>query len=134
MKKMIFFSLIVVVSFSCTPLKHAQTSIARGIAGSSVIKVSGHEVYCSQGQVCSEVEVLEITPVEKTKAVNVVLKNRTDHNAVVKIVVQMIEPDGTKTETRAELISIPPTELKTYTLTSLYKKDAKYRVLLNAAR
>ena len=43
-----------------SPLKRAQTGLARGIAGSDTIQVHGHEVYCSEGKVCAEVEVLAI--------------------------------------------------------------------------
>lgn len=138
MKKIVFLMLIVAFNFSCTPLKRAQTNFARSVAGSDVIKIGNHEAYCSQGQVCSEVDVLAISFDKEhddvVDTVKVVLKNRTDRNALVRIRLQITESDGRQVETRPELFSIPPTEEKTYKMPGVYKKGAKVRVLLNAAR
>lgn len=121
---------------SCTPLKRAQTGAARAIAGSEVLKVSGHEVYCSEGKVCAEIDVLSIS-VENEDGGRVVvrLKNRTGNNALVQIRLQIIDPANNEvlTETRPENVALPSTQEKDYRMPGVYRKDAVVRVLLNTA-
>lgn len=135
MKKIFLAIVLALVSFSCTPLKRAQTGIARGIAGSDVIKVGGHEVYCSEGKVCSEVDVLNISVEDRNGGrVRVVLKNRTDDTALVAIHLQIISATGeVLTETRPEQVALPATQEKTYEMPGVYRTGASVRVLLNTA-
>lgn len=120
---------------SCTPLKRAQTGLARGIAGSSTIKVDGHEVYCSEGKVCAEVDVLAIGVEDRDGGrVRVTLKNRTGNTALVQIRLQIMNAKHeVLSETRAENVALPPTQEKIYEMPGVYRKGATVRVLLNTA-
>jgi len=131
-----FIYFILVFSFiSCTPMKRMQTGISRGLIGSEKISIDGHEVYCSEGPVCSEVEVLAISVENRDGGrVRVTFKNRTDNQALVQVRLQIISADGeVLAETRAENFPIPPTQEKVYEMPGVYKKDAKVRVMINTA-
>ncbi len=134
MKKLVvLWCLLTVVA--CTPLKRAQTGLARGIAGSEVIKVDGHEVYCSEGKVCSEVDVLSIAVEDRDGGqVRVKLKNRTGNTALVQIRLEIRSADGEVfTETRPENVAIPGTQEKSYEMRGIFKKGASVRVIMNTA-
>ncbi len=120
---------------SCTPMKRAQTSLARGIAGSEVIKVGGHEVYCSEGKVCSEVDVLAISMEERDGGkIRVTLKNRTGNSALVQIHLEVRGSDGQiLTETRPENVPLPATQEKTYEMPGVARIGATVRVIMNTA-
>lgn len=122
-----------IVLASCTPLKRAQTGMARAIAGSDVIKVDGHEVYCSEGKVCSEVDVLAITILTETNTVRVTLKNRTGNSARVQIRLQIKDgkTGAVLTETRPEDVPLPPTQEVDYEVRYVYKENAVVRVIMN---
>lgn len=134
MKKILLASILILAA-SCTPLKRAQTGIARSIGGSEVIRVGGHEVYCSQGRVCAEVEVLSISAEDRDGGkVRVVLKNRTGNTALVAIHLQIQSASGeVLTETRPEQVALPATQEKAYEMPGVYKQGATVRVLLNTA-
>lgn len=127
--------IFLLLSCSCTPLKRAQTGLARAIAGSTKLHVNGHEVYCSEGKVCSEIDVLSINAEDKDKGrVKVLLKNRTGNTALIQIRLQLIADNGEiVSETRAENVAIKPTEEKLYDMPGFNKKGAKIVVLLNVA-
>ncbi len=131
----LFLLTALLLAASCTPLKRAQTGIARGIGGSEVIMVDGHEVYCSQGRVCAEVDVLSISVEDRDGGkVRVVLKNRTGNNALVAVRLEIKSASGeVLTETRPEQVALPATQEKTYEMPGVYKKGATVRVLLNTA-
>jgi hypothetical protein len=135
MKKIILLSGALLLMSSCTPMKRAQTSMARGIAGSEVIKVGGHEVYCSEGKVCSEVDVVAIWVEERDGGkVRVTLKNRTGNSALVQIRLEIRSSSGeVLTETRPENFPIPGTQEKTYEMPGVARTGATVRVILNTA-
>lgn len=135
MKKTIFLGIGLLLMMSCTPMKRAQTSLARGIAGSETIKVGGHEVYCSEGKVCSEVDVLAIAVEDRDGGkVRVTLKNRTGNNALIQIRLEIKDNQGqVLTETRPENVPLPPTQEKTYEMPGVARKGAGVRVILNTA-
>jgi hypothetical protein len=121
---------------SCTPLKRAQTGLARGIAGSDTIKVDGHEVYCSEGKVCAEVDVLAITVEDRDGGrVRVTLKNRTGNTALVQIRLQIKDRTSAEilSETRPENVALPGTQEKVYEMPGVYRQGALVRVQLNTA-
>jgi hypothetical protein len=121
---------------SCTPLKRTQTGLARAIAGSDTIKVGGHEVYCSEGKVCSEIDVLAISVEDRDGGkVRVTLKNRTGNTALAQIRLQVRNPTTGEvlSETKPENIAIAPTQEKIYEMPGIYRKGSVVRVLLNTA-
>jgi hypothetical protein len=130
---------LIVISFlclsSCTPMKRAQTGIARSIAGSTEIKIDGNEVYCSQGEVCSEVDVVAIAMEDRNGGkVRVTLKNRTGNTALIQIRLEVKSPQGeVLVETRPENFVLPPTQEKTYEMPGIARQGAKLRVILNTA-
>lgn len=140
MKKLIVLAMASIAAFllvsGCTPLKRAQTGLARGIAGSDVIKVGQHEVYCSEGKVCSEIDVLAIAAEDRDYGkVRVTLKNRTGNTALVQIRIEIKNPTTGEVlyETRPEQVAIPGTQEKNYEMPGISRKGASVRVLLNVA-
>jgi hypothetical protein len=134
--KNLLMVVITALLFSCTPLKRAQTGMARAIAGSETIKVGGHEVYCSEGKVCAEIDVIAIGVEDRDGGkVKVTLKNRTGNTALVQIRLQIFNPNSGEvlSETRSENVAIPPTQEKIYEMPGVYKKGSLVRVLLNTA-
>lgn len=135
MKKLVILGILLLATTSCTPLKRAQTGLARGIAGSTKVEIDGNEVYCSEGKVCAEVEVMAIWVEDRDGGtVRVVLKNRTGNTALVQIRLEIRSASGeVLTETRPENFSLPPTQEKSYEMRGIARKGAKVRVLLNTA-
>jgi hypothetical protein len=132
--RIIFLMTFVVLASSCTPLKRAQTGMARSIAGEEVIKVGNHEVYCSEGKVCAEIDVLAISIEDREKGrVRVTLKNRTGNTALLQIRLQIKNAATGEviTETRPQQIAIPPTQEKIYEMPGIAHPGAVVRVLLN---
>ncbi|HXW53473.1 MAG TPA: hypothetical protein VEL47_05140 [Myxococcota bacterium] len=137
MKNIIFVTAIGALLFaSCTPLKRAKTGVTRAIAGSETTNVGGHEVYCSEGEVCAEIDVLAVSVEDRDGGrVRVTLKNRTDNTALIQIRLQIKNPTTGEvfSETRPENVAIPATQEKIYEMPGVFKKGAVVRVLLNTA-
>ena len=134
--KLAFILLSLAFAFSaCTPMKRAQTSIARGIGGNKTIEVDGHEVYCSQGRVCSEIDVIAVSAENKDYgSVRVKFKNRTGDSVLVKVKIEVLDKNGNLLdETRPENHPIPPTQESAYEIKGLSRIGAHMRILLNAA-
>lgn len=133
--KFLLCSVSLLLLASCTPMKRAQTSLARGITGSNTIEVNGHEVYCSEGKVCAEIDVLSIWVEDRDGGkVRVVLKNRTGNDALVQLRMEIRAASGeVLMETRPKNIPIPSTEEKSYELSGVARKGATVRILLNTA-
>jgi hypothetical protein len=119
----------------CTGIKRMQTSISNAISGSEVIKVGNHEVYCSQGKVCSEVDVLSIEMDDENGGdVHITFKNRTHHTALFQARIEVRDTQGRLLdETRPENVVLPPTQERPLTLLGLARKDASVKLFLNAA-
>lgn len=120
---------------SCTPFRRMETGIARAVAGKEVIRVGNHEVYCSEGKVCSEVDVVAIAMEDRNGGkVRVTLKNRTGNTALVQIHLEIRDKDGQiLLETRPENMALPATQEKNYEMPGAARLGASVRVLLNAA-
>lgn len=134
--RVLLICLFTLLASSCTPIKRMQTGLARKIVGSDTIAVSGHEVYCSDGRVCTEVEVKSISIEDRDYGrVRVLLKNRTGNTALIQIRLQVKDSSTHEiiTETRAENVAIKATEEKSYIMPGIARKEAKVRVLLNSA-
>lgn len=127
--------LLPLIFSACTPLKRAQTGLARSIAGQETIQVGSHEVYCSEGKVCAEIDVQSIVAEDKDGGrVKVILKNRTGNTALIQIRLQIKNAQGeVVNESRPENVPIPPTQEKTYEMPGLNKKGGKVRVIMNVA-
>lgn len=127
---------IVLLAFSgCTGMKRAQTGLARSIAGQETIRVDGFEVYCSEGKVCSEVDVLSISMQDRDKGkVRVVFKNRTGNTALFQVRLEIRNAAGEVVhETRADNVAVPPTQEKPYEMNGIAVKGGTVRVLMNTA-
>lgn len=133
MKNLVVLCLLILGA--CTPLKRAQTGLARGITGNEVIRVDGHEVYCSEGKVCSEIDVLGIAVEDRDGGkVRVTLKNRTGNTALVQVRLEIRSTQGeVLSETRPENVAIPATQEKAYEMRGIFKQGARLRVIMNTA-
>lgn len=135
MKNILALVLLALAFSGCTPMKRAQTSIARGVGGNEVIKVGQHEVYCSQGRVCSEVDVLAIAMEKRDGGkVMVTLKNRTGDTVLVQIRLQIRNQEGQILfDGVPDNFAIPATQEKNYEMPGVAKLGGSVRVLLNTA-
>lgn len=135
MKYFVALALLLAFFAGCTPMKRAQTGIVRGIAGQETIKVDGYEVYCSEGKVCSEIDVLTISMEQRNNGkVRVTFKNRTDNTALFQVRLEVRDPAGNLwQETRADNVALPPTQERTWEMPGVASKGGTVRVLLNTA-
>src|SRR5689334_8866439 len=140
MKKLALLGIFFIAILNgCTPMKRAQTGIVRGIAGQETIKVDGNEVYCSQGKVCSEIDVLAISMEQRDGGkVRVTFKNRTDNTALFQVRLEVRGPGAPGgpggeilRETRPENVVIPATQEKTYEMPGIAVKGGTVRVIMN---
>ena len=94
-----------------------------------------HEIYCSQGRVCAEIDVLKIDVEDKDGGkVKITLKNRTGDTSLIQIHLQVIGADGDiLTETKPENFTLPPTQEKIYQMPGVARKNSHVRVFLNLA-
>jgi len=134
MKNLSFLSFLLILS-ACTTMKRVQTSMSHAVAGSERIEVGGHEVYCSEGKVCSEIDVIAIAVEDRDGGkVRVTLRNRTPNTALIQIRLATKSPQGeVLTETRPENFVLPPTQEKSYEMPGVARKGATIRVLLTTA-
>lgn len=117
----------------CTGLKRSQTAVSRGIVGRVDKEVSGHRVYCGQGQVCSEVDVIGISA-QDNGMVKVTLENRTGNTALVQVSLEILDAAGNiLTSTRPENVSIPKYQKTVYSMPGVYQKGSVVRVMVNEA-
>lgn len=118
---------------ACTPLRQAQTGISGAIAGQKLLKYDWGEVYCSQGVVCGEVEVVRVD-IERRNGGRVVvtLKNRTQQNIVVSVHLQIYDQNGVVLlETNPDQFPLPHTQAKRYEMPGIFREGALVRVMLN---
>ena len=110
-------------------------AISGAISGSEVIKVDNNEVYCSEGKVCSEIDVLGISMENRDGGkVRITFKNRTSNTALIQVRIEIRSAQGqVLTESRPENVSIAPTQERAYEMPGIARKGASVRVLMNTA-
>lgn len=136
MKFYLGISFLFLFQVACTPMKRAQTGIARAVGGQDTVYVNGHEVYCSQGRVCSEIDVLRIYVENRDKGkVRITFKNRTGNNSLFQVRLEILDPNTREVlaESRLENVALPATQEKNYEMPGIYRKNALVRVLMNKA-
>src|SRR3989338_9105421 len=80
---------------ACAGVRQAQTGIRQGINNSVDQQFSWGEVYCGQGTVCSEIEVLRVDFENRNGGqVQVTLHNRTGLDLQAQIGLEIVNDDG----------------------------------------
>lgn len=119
---------------ACAQVRYAQTSIGQAINNPVTREFAWGEVYCGQGTVCSEIEVISVD-IEKRDGgrIDVRLHNRTGNFAAVQIALEIVAPNGTKLDdTNFEDVGISPRQERLWSMPGIYKNNAKVRVMLRA--
>lgn len=109
--------------------------MARTIVGEKSYEINGHEVYCSLGLICSEIDVLAINKEDRDGGkVMITFKNRTGNNAIFQVRLEILNAQNEiLSHTRPENVAIGATQEKIYEMPGLYKKNGKIRVILSKA-
>ncbi len=130
--KFLVISIIVLIMSSCAGVRRLQTGIRQGINNSSTQDFEWGQVYCGQGTVCSEVEVLRVDFQDRNGGnVDVTLHNRTGLGLQVQIALEILNAQGARLDsTNFQSVGIPASQEKVWSMPGIYQKGAKIRVVL----
>ncbi|MEI6805607.1 MAG: hypothetical protein WCK49_03760 [Myxococcaceae bacterium] len=117
---------------ACAGVRQAQTGIRQSINNSVDQQYKWGSVYCGEGTVCSEIEVLRVDFEDRNGGqVQVTLHNRTGLDLQAQISLQILNDEGAQLEqTNFQNVGIPASQEKVWTMPGIYQKGAKIRVVL----
>lgn len=116
----------------CAQLRYGSTSIGQAIDNPVTIAGDFGEVYCGQGTVCAEVEVLRVDFVNEDRSrVEVTLHNRTNQKVGVQIALEILAANGSRLDkTTFQDVALSPRQETVWEMPGIYRKGAKIRVSL----
>ncbi len=125
-------TLTLILLASCAGVRRAQTGLRQAINNSSTQDFEWGQVYCGQGTVCSEVEVLRVDFQDRNGGnVEVTLHNRTGVSLQVQIALEILNAQGARIDsTNFQNVGIPGSQEKVWSMPGVYQKGAKIRVIL----
>lgn len=117
---------------SCAGVRQAQTGMRRAFNNATQEQYAWGEVFCGQGTVCSEIEVLRVDFEDRDQGqVQVTLLNRTGLDLQVQIALEIYNEQGAVIDQSAfQNVGMPASQQKTWSMPGIYKKGAKIRVVL----
>ena len=132
MRKIIIASIFLGLLQACAGVRQAQTGIRQGINNSVDQEFSWGSVYCGQGTVCSEVEVLRVDFENRNGGqVQVTLHNRTGLDLQVQIALEIINSEGARLDQSTfQNVGIPASQQAVWMMPGIYQKGAKIRVIM----
>ncbi|MES2503438.1 MAG: hypothetical protein V4534_01030 [Myxococcota bacterium] len=132
MIRLLSLGLLLALSISCAGVRRAQTGMRATINNPVEQKFAWGEVYCGEGTVCSEIQVLRVDFENRDSGnVNVTLKNRTGLQLQAQISLQIINNEGAQLDsTTFQDVGLPPSQQKVWSMPGVYQKGAKIRVIL----
>src|SRR5687768_1409555 len=93
--KILLLASVSLLLVSCAGMRRAQTGIGQTINNASTQKFAWGEVYCGQGTVCSEIEVLRVDFENRNGGVvEVTLHNRTGVHVQAQIALEIVNDEG----------------------------------------
>ena len=132
MRFFLIISILSVLVSSCAGVRQAQTGLRGAINNSVEQKYKWGEVYCGEGTVCSEIEVLRVDFENRNGGrVEVTLHNRTGLGLQAQIGLEIMNDDGARLDSSTfQDIGIPASQEKVWSMPGVYQKGAKIRVIL----
>ena len=130
--KVLILSTALMLLSACAGVRQMQTGIRQGINNSVTQDFSWGQVYCGQGTVCSEIEVLRVDFEDRTGGtVEITLHNRTGLGLQVQIALEILNAQGARLDsTNFQNVGIPASQEKVWSMPGVYQKGAKIRVIL----
>jgi hypothetical protein len=116
----------------CAQIRYGQTSLGQALNGSITIPAEWGEIYCGQGAVCAEVEVVRVDFENRDGGrIEVTLHNRTASQVAVQVGIEILAPNGSKLDTsRFSDVPLAPRQESGFEMPGIYKKGGKIRISL----
>jgi hypothetical protein len=116
----------------CAQVRYGQTGIGQAIDNPVTQEFAWGEVYCGQGTVCAEVEVLRVDFEDRDGGrVEVTLHNRTGERVAVQIGLEILAANGTRLDKSTfQDLPLQPRQEAVWEMPGIYKKGARIRVSL----
>lgn len=133
MKTKIYFLCIALGLLSaCAGMRQTQTGIRQGVNNSVDQQFAWGSVYCGQGTVCGEIEVLRVDFENRDGGqVQVTLHNRTGLDLQVQASLEILNAEGARLDqTNFQNIGIPASQQTVWSMPGVFQKGAKVRVIL----
>lgn len=132
MTKILIISFVWLLLLSCAGMRQAQTGIRQTLNNSVEQKFEWGEVYCGQGTVCGEIEVLRVDFENRNGGrVEVTLHNRTGVDLQVQIGLEIVNDQGARLDSSTfQDVGVPASQQKVWSMPGVYQKGAKIRVIL----
>lgn len=113
-------------------MRYAQNSMGEALHGPVTIPTSFGEVYCGQGAVCTEVEVVRVDFEDQDGGrIEVTLHNRTGSQIVVQVGLEVLATNGTRLDSsRFKDVPLQPRQQSVFEMPNIYKRGSKIRVSL----
>src|SRR5688572_8690484 len=117
---------------ACAQMRYGQTSIGQAIDNPVTQEFAWGEVYCGQGTVCAEVEVLRVDIDDRDGGrVEVTLHNRTSEKVAVQIALEIVAENGTRLDKSTfQEVPLAPRQEAVWEMPGIYRKGARVRVSL----
>jgi hypothetical protein len=132
MKKLICAVIASLGLIGCASMKYGSTSLGQAFHGEKKIAYDWGEVYCGEGTVCAEVEVLRVDFENRDDGrVEVTLHNRTGSQVAVQISLEILADNGSRLDSSGwQDVPLQPRQETVYDLPGVYKRGGKIRVML----
>lgn len=132
MRKLIILGAVLALLQACAGMRQAQTGIRQAINNPVEQKFKWGEVYCGQGTVCGEIEVVRVDFENRDAGqVQVTLHNRTGLDLQAQIALEIYNDEGAQLDqSNFQDLGIPASQNRTWTMPGIYQKGAKIRVVL----
>ncbi len=132
MKKILILCMALGLLQACAGMRQAQTGVRQAIDNSVDQQFKWGDVYCGEGTVCSEIEVLRVDFENRNGGqVQVTLHNRTGVDLQAQISLEIFNDEGARLDQSTfQNVGIPASQEKIWTMPGIYQKGAKIRVVL----
>lgn len=132
MKKLFIVCATLGLLQACAGMRQAQTGIRQTINNPVEQKFKWGEVYCGQGTICGEIEVVRVDFENRNGGqVQVTLHNRTGLDLQAQISLEIYNDEGAQLDqSNFQNIGMPASQNRVWTLPGIYQKGAKIRVVL----
>lgn len=129
---LVVFAVSTLTMGSCAQMKRAQTGIGQAIHNPVTQTFQWGEVYCGQGEVCGEVEVIRVDVENRDGGrVDVTLHNRTGDQVAVQIALEILAANGsTLDRTSFFNVALQPRQEQNWTMPGIMRAGQKVRVSL----
>lgn len=116
----------------CVKAKYAKTTIGQTFHKAENQEFAWGEVYCGDGEVCAEVEVVRVDVENRDGGrVDVTLHNRTGDQVAVQIAIEILAANGSMVDrTNFYNVALQPRQEQFWTMPGIMKAEHKVRISL----